>query len=459
MDEKTTRIPSLKEFQESRDEKKLVQTRSRSMTSSYDRKKANAAFNRRDTQRVETRNTSAKTNRKTAQKTSSPQRRFVEEKKSPRSRAGDTQRIPVKQEQSVRRAPKREEFSQKSYPERERYRAEREERRRPAQPEARRVSAESREAQREERSRRSSKAVSAKKRKPASRRRKPKKPVSPFVRKVRRVMAYISLGLVIVVIGIVLSLTVLFKAENIVVSVPDGTYTEAEIVSASGLLKGENIFMANKSAASQRITEKYPYIKSADIYAVFPDTINIDITMATPAYAVKTSDVTYIADEDSKVLEVTATNDEVEVALIEGVEVKNTKVGRNLEFEDSIVTDTLGEMFSLAKENGYKKITKVNIESAKTVTGKETFEVKYVYDDRIVVFLGIPENISYKMATAQKIITDKIDVNNTVLTGELDVSMCYETKKSYFNQYSLMPEVIVPEETETQPVSTVVMEY
>lgn len=276
-------------------------------------------------------------------------------------------------------------------------------------------------------------------------RKKARKPISPFARKVRRVLAYSLIVLGVLAVGIVLCMTVLFKTENIVVNVPNGFYSSEEIISASGLNMGVNIFTAGKSSAEKRLEEKFPYIKSADIYAVMPNTINIDITLSTPSYAVKTENVTYIANEDSKVLEVVATDDEVNVAVIEGVEVNGAKAGEKLNFESAIVRESLSEMFNLAKTNGYKKITRVDIETETTHTGKKTVEIRYVYDDRIVVYLGLPENISYKMLTAQTIISEKLDVNGEVLTGELDVSNAYDTKKSYFNQYSLIPEAVITE--------------
>lgn len=276
-------------------------------------------------------------------------------------------------------------------------------------------------------------------------RKKKKKPLSPFQRKVRRVLIYALIVLGFITVGVILSMTVLFKTENIVVNVPDNFYSSQDIISASGLHYQDNIFMAGKAKAEKRLEEKFPYIKSADVYVVFPDTINIDITLSTPSFAVKTDKLTYIANEDCKVLEVTATADESDVPLIERVEVKDAKAGEVLQFESTLVKDSLGEMFSLAKEKGYKKITMVDIETETSASGTQTLEIRYVYDDRIVVYLGIPENITYKMQTAHTIIDEKLDVNNSVLTGELDVSQAYDTKKSYFNQYSLIPEAVITE--------------
>ncbi|MBR3988354.1 MAG: FtsQ-type POTRA domain-containing protein [Clostridia bacterium] len=276
-------------------------------------------------------------------------------------------------------------------------------------------------------------------------RKKKKKPLSPFHRKVRRVLVYALIVLGILTVGVILSMTVLFKTEKIVVNVPDNFYSSQDIIDASGLHYEDNIFMAGKNRAESRLEEKFPYIKEAKVTAVIPDTINIDIVLGTPSFAVKTDKLTYIADEDSKVLDVVATADEVEVALIEGVSVKDAKAGEKLEFESAIVKDSLTEMFGLAKEKGYKKITAVDIETNTANSGAQTLEIRYVYDERIVVFIGIPENITYKMQTAQTIIDEKLDVNGAVLTGELDVSNAYDTKKSYFNQYSLIPQVVITE--------------
>lgn len=281
--------------------------------------------------------------------------------------------------------------------------------------------------------------------KPSPYRKKKKKPLSPFHRKVRRVLIYALIVLAILTVGIILSMTVLFKTENIIVNVPDNFYSAEDVINASGLRYQDNIFMAGKERAEKRLEEKFPYIKKAEVTAVIPDTIKIDITLSAPSFAVKTDKLTYIANEDCKVLDVVATSDEAKVAVIEGVKVKDAKAGEMLEFESTIVYDSLAEMFNLAREKGYKEITRVDIESNSSASGTQTLEIRYVYDDRIVVYLGIPENITYKMRTAQTIIDEKLDVNGAVLTGELDVSQCYDTKKSYFNQYSLIPQAVITE--------------
>ena len=107
------------------------------------------------------------------------------------------------------------------------------------------------------------------------------------------------------------------------------------------------------------------------------------------------------------------------------------EIGDYIEYEDDAVpaiTDTITEVFA---DNGYSGITEINC--------KNPADVSFTYDNRIKVRLGLPEDLSYKIRTAMTIITEKIDVNASVsVEGELDVSRCNVTKRSYFDEKSLL---------------------
>lgn len=278
---------------------------------------------------------------------------------------------------------------------------------------------------------------------------KPRKPLSPAARKMRNILAYTAIILVVLVIGVVLSLTVLFKTESITVS-SNGKYTAREIIDASGLVLGENIFTAPKGRAASNIEKRYPAIEKADVYSVFPNSINIDITMAKPAYAIEALGGCYIISDKCKVLEVVSTADEMDIPVIEGLSVEGKTAGEYIKFDDEFVSGALEEMFSAFSEYADDKITAVNF--ATSVDG--TASLKFVYDNRIVVYLGIPEHITYKVQTALTIITEKIDVNSARLAGDLDVSLCYDTNKSYFNQYSLISQPQNQTTAPTEPEKT-----
>lgn len=272
----------------------------------------------------------------------------------------------------------------------------------------------------------------------------PKKPLSPAARKFRSICISVLIVLVVLVVGAILSLTVLFKTEEINVK-GSGAYSKQDIISASGLVMGDNIFTSPKSRAENRIEKKFPYVEKADVYSVFPNAINIDITLAQPAYVIEGLGGFYIVSDKGKVLEVSSTDDEASIPVIEGVQIEGKPAGEFVEYDSELVGTALTELFTAFEKMGSKKITAINI-----AADGDTFSMKYVYDDRIVVYVGLPEHIEYKVQTAHTIIKEKIDVGGTMIAGDLDVSLCYDTMKSYFNQYTLLAPHISATEPETQ---------
>lgn len=272
---------------------------------------------------------------------------------------------------------------------------------------------------------------------------KPKKPLSPGARKLRSIAVSALIVLVVLIAGAILSLTVLFKTEVINVS-GAGAYSKQDIISASGLKLGDNIFTSPKGRAEDKLEKKYPYIESADIYSVFPNAINIDITLADPAYVIEGLGGFYIVSDKGKVLEVSSTDDEADIPIIEGVTVEGKPAGEFIEYDSELIGTALEELFAAFRLMNSEKITAINIEA-----DGDSFSMKYVYDNRIVVYLGIPEHIEYKVQTADTIIKEKIDIGGSMIAGDLDVSMCYDTMKSYFNQYTLLS----PNDSLTQPAT------
>ncbi len=450
MEEKTAKIPSLKEFKETRKEKDAQRERSQSMQTkremernaqrhSHDngrtpqesgRRKSEGNVNRtsRPPQPKRPPRQQAKVNSQNAQRENPQRRREAESRTYVRDRLNEekTQKRPP--------SPPRESYHRESEPLRQ-YRSQR------GTP------------QRGERvpqnlNRRPPQSRGAvKNTKPPQKQRKPKKPLSPKARKLRNILIYAGIILGVLLIALVLSLTVLFKTEQIVVS-GNEMYSSEEIIEASGLNIGENIFTANKAAAAERIEKTYPYVEEANVYFTIPDSINIEIKMASPSYMVESSSGFYIVSEKGKVLEVSATDDEAAVPVIEGVAVSPKSPGEHLEYGSDTVTKALQEIFSAFKSLGCKDITAVNVE-----TKDDTVKLRYVYDDRIVVYLGNPDHIYHKIHTANTIIKEKLDVDGSKPVGELDVSRSFETKKSYFNEYSILADNVAPPNT-TAPEET-----
>ncbi len=262
-----------------------------------------------------------------------------------------------------------------------------------------------------------------------------RKPLTPAKRRLRNVLSF-SIILVVIITGcLILSLTVLFKTQNFEIAGSD-QYSLDELVSVSGLNTGENIFLAPRGIAERRVKENYPYIEKVEISPKIPDTMVFNITEAVEGYMVKISDSEYlVVSSQGRILDKTAYPADKGLPLFIGPVVENPEVGKYIKYSDDTVPDIISEISNSFANNGYTGITQIDASDLSALT--------FTYDDRILVKLGLPEDLDYKIRTAMTIITEKLDLQDVnPIMGKLDVSKCNDTKKSYFREE-------VPGENET----------
>ena len=86
---------------------------------------------------------------------------------------------------------------------------------------------------------------------------------------------YKLLSVVVISGAIVAALTLFFKVETITVSGAT-EYSSEEIITASGIQQGDNLFLLNKYEIYESILEKLPYVSSVSISRKLPDTLLIE---------------------------------------------------------------------------------------------------------------------------------------------------------------------------------------
>lgn len=270
--------------------------------------------------------------------------------------------------------------------------------------------------------------------------RRRKNPVTQKQLKIRRTLLYSAIFAVVLAIGVTLSLTVLFKTEKIQVE-GDKYYYEDQIIAFSGVELQENIFIASITSNPENIKNNLPYVEDADISFAIPDTVIIKITDAVPSYVIKNNGGYLVVSAKGRIIDQTTDNAD-ELPELVCNELKSTKVGDYVSFSDENVTDILEAVNLSLTENKVEKITGFDI--------TDTSKILLIYDDRITINIGMPEDINYKIRTAVTIIDEKLDPNNTgTVAGTLDVSSCNTTKMSHYK----------PLETtalSTEPSSTIV---
>lgn len=279
--------------------------------------------------------------------------------------------------------------------------------------------------------RRRERTVERRERKLEKKKEKQLKPMTPTGRKIIRIVSFITILTVILVVGVVLSLTVLFKTQAYLVE-GNTHYDEQDIIDTCGISIGENIFLAPKAPAEKRVKDQYAHVENVRVGFQIPDTITIRIEEAVDGYLVEYGENEYLlVSTKGRILEKLSDISGYDLPVFIGPTPLSGEVGDYIEYEDEavpVITDTITEVFA---DNGYSGITEIDC--------KNTADVSFTYDNRIKVRLGLPEDLSYKIRTAMTIISEKIDVNSSVsVEGELDVSRCNVTKRSYFDEKPLL---------------------
>ena len=100
-------------------------------------------------------------------------------------------------------------------------------------------------------------------------------------RRRRNFGSILTVWTVLIVAGaIITSITVFLKVAKFEV-VGTSKYSPAEIIEASGIKTGENMFSVNKFKVSSNILKKFPYIGQIKINRRFPDTFIFTVTERT----------------------------------------------------------------------------------------------------------------------------------------------------------------------------------
>ena len=260
-----------------------------------------------------------------------------------------------------------------------------------------------------------------------------RKPMSPARRKLIRILSYTAIITVVLIVGVVLSLTVLFKTQVFEVT---GTerYDRNAIAAATGINSGQNIFIAPKHLAERRIKKEFPYIEEAHVGFRIPDTITIDVEEAVEGYLLKQTDTDYLViSTKGRILNKVNNAADYNLPTFIGPNPTSGEIGDYVKYEDDKVVSMIESITQTFADNGYTGITEIDATNMAVIT--------FTYENRIKVKLGFPEDLSYKIRTAMTIINENLDKNGASVTGVLDVSRCNTTKRSYFNEGSINPTV------------------
>ena len=216
--------------------------------------------------------------------------------------------------------------------------------------------------------------------------RKREDPYKPnFKRNVNRPLTFF-----LVIVAIIFVMSVFFKITKIEVS-GNSLYSAEEIIAASGIEKGDNLFFINRIAAGSRVVVKLPYVDSVKISRGLPNLVTIEVTESKAVGCVAVGEELWSVSSSGKFLSSIDKKEAEHIAVVSGITVSEAAVGEYIKASDgqsdklAYLTDIL---YQIQARGLMGKVTSIDLTDAQN----PTFE----YDGRFLVKLGAFDNTEYK---------------------------------------------------------------
>ena len=167
-------------------------------------------------------------------------------------------------------------------------------------------------------------------------------------------------------------------------------YTQSQVIDMSGIESGKNLIFELRTKAARNALLKSPYIRTAVIERVPPDTVKIVIEERLEYAAVIGGNKFLIIDVDGMVLRIT--DEQPEITVLEGIEVSEGIEGKPLKAKQTyIFTETLRLLAATDAEDMYFK--KVYFSAA----------IVRTYLDDNYYCEGTPENILKNLSAIKEL--------------------------------------------------------
>ena len=153
---------------------------------------------------------------------------------------------------------------------------------------------------------------------------------------------YKLLSTLVICAVVVAALTLFFRVDAIEIT---GTerYTAQEIMDASGVEKGDNLFLLNKYAVDQSIKAALPYVEELRINRRLPDTLVIQVQECGTPMAVVQDGSAWLVSPTGKIVEQVTPAEAESYAVIDGCQLLAPSVGTAL----ALATEYAGQQQSL----------------------------------------------------------------------------------------------------------------
>ena len=255
-------------------------------------------------------------------------------------------------------------------------------------------------------------------------------------RRRNKLISYCVGALLVLIVAVIIVISVFFKISSIKIT-GDEIYSQEEIITASGLKVGDNMFAFNKSGVCSEVETRLPYVEKLSVKRSPTGKVTLNVQAATAVMAVESGEEYVLLNASCKVLEEHALELKEGAAWVKCSPVKSAVSGTSLELERAEDIKMLTDIAGLIRDSSLKKITGINI--------LDYSYIKLNYDNRINLKVGsfgtFRDNIDFIRATLER-----QDEEEPSFTGAIDFTI---TDRAFVNAVDEDETTTVPAEAAT----------
>ena len=208
----------------------------------------------------------------------------------------------------------------------------------------------------------------------------------------RRSAAYGPLTLLLIFLVVMLVMSLFFRVSEIeVINASD--FADADIVTASGIEKGANLFFVDRFSAASMIFSSLPYMDTVSIQRQLPNKIVIQAEGSAPAAYLLLDGEYWLIDRNGKMLGTTSVLRAQDYPEIRSLEPMTAFEGVEMMVE-GVNVERLAYVTELINALQGEQI----IDHVEWIDVRDAANPSLIYDGRLTVYLGERDNTLYKIA-------------------------------------------------------------
>ena len=228
----------------------------------------------------------------------------------------------------------------------------------------------------------------------------------------RRNVFYRPITFFLIIVSIIFIMGIFFEISVIDVE-GNVNYSADEIISASGIHTGDNLFFLNRIGAGSRIVVKLPYIESVSITRHLPNSITISVSESKATACIAVGEELWSISSSGKFLGAIDEKDAELLARIEGLTADSAAVGDTIAVpEDSRakLDYLLDILYQIQARGIVSKVSDIDLSDADNPIME--------YDSRFTVKLGARDDTEYKFGKLLSAV-EQLSVDDS---GTMDLS-------------------------------------